>query len=82
MNENEIKPVAWRFKDYLPVLAGGYAYGYTHGPQGPVCHDPLYARSAIDRLLAERDAVQRLLAIANDLVAYQTQIIQRLQVQP
>lgn len=40
------------------------------------------AADTIDRLTAERDVVQELLAIANDLVVYQTQIIQRLQALP
>lgn len=64
MSENEIKPVAWRFKDYLPVLADGYAYGYTHDPQSPVADEPLYDQAAIDRLTAERDVALGKLAAA------------------
>ena len=66
MNENDVKPAAWRYKDFNPALAGGYAYGYTHDPQGPVCHEPLYDRSAIDRLTAELNAARERLAEKNE----------------
>lgn len=56
MSENEIKPVAWRFKDFHPLLNGGFAYGYTHDPESHVRDEPLYDQSAINRLTAERNA--------------------------
>lgn len=58
MSENEIKPVVWRFKDFNPLLNGGFAYGYTHDPESIARDEPLYDQSGIDRLLEKIDRLE------------------------
>lgn len=92
MNEN--LPVMFANKDCTVAMDAGYvseARLRTDGlwPQFASTYVvPLYDKAIVDRLTVERDIAnmaaenyRKLLAVANDLVAYKTQIIQRLQAQ-